>query len=61
MFWNQLNCILAGIADGEELIVVGDLNRHAGRDREGMECWHGGLTIGWRNEEGEQVLEITQT
>ena len=36
-FWHQLNCILAGIPDGVELIVAGDLNGHVRRDREGME------------------------
>jgi hypothetical protein len=61
LFWNQLNGTLAGIPEGEELIVAGDLNGHVRRDRERVERWHGGWTIGRRNEEGERVLEMAQT
>ena len=38
----------------------GDLNGHVGMDREGKERWHGGWTIGMK-EEGERVLEMAQT
>ena len=61
LFWNQLESILTGIPEGEELIVAGDLNGHVGMDGEGIERWHGKLMIGMKNEEGERVLEMAQT
>ena len=61
MFWNQLESILTGAPEGEELIVAGDLNGSVGMDGEGIERWHGKLMIGMKNEEGERVLEMAQT
>ena len=65
LFWNQLESILTGIPEGEELIVAGDLNGHVGMDREGIERWHRGWAIGMKegmkNEEEERVLEMAQT
>ena len=42
LFWKQLESILTGIPEGEELIAAGDLNGHVGMDREGIERGHGG-------------------
>ena len=42
LFWNQLESILTGILEAEELKVAGDLNGHVEMDREGIERWHGG-------------------
>ena len=37
LFWNQLESILTGIPEGEELIVAADQNGHVEMDREGIE------------------------
>ena len=50
MFRNQLERILTGFPEGEELILAGDLNGHVGMDREGIERGR-----------GERVLEMAQT
>lgn len=44
----------------QELILAGDLNVHIGK-RTGMKRWHGGWTIGDRNDKGERVLQMAQT
>ena len=41
--------------------MAGDLNGHLGTERAGAERWHGGWTVGRRNEEGERVLQMAQT
>lgn len=58
MLWSQIDNVLTGIPEGEELVLAGDLNGHVGKDRAGVERWHGGWTLGRRNEEGERVLEM---
>ena len=60
MFWNQLDEILSGIPEGEELMLTGDLKKHDGRNRAGVERWHGGWTFGTKNEYGGRVLWMTQ-
>ena len=60
LLWNQLDSVMSGIPSSEEVIVAGDLNWHVGRDRSGVERWHGGWNIGRRNDEGERVVELAQ-
>ena len=60
LFWNQMDDVMSGMPSSEEVIVAGNLNGHIGRDRSGVERWHGGWTIGRRNEEGGRVLEMAQ-
>ena len=61
VFWNQLEEVIEGIPSTEELIVAGDMNGHVGRERGVFERWHGGKTVGGRNEEGERILRMAQT
>jgi len=60
LFWNQMDGVMNGIPSSKEVIVAEDLNGHVGRDRSGVERWHGGWTIGRRNNEGEDILEIVK-
>lgn len=60
-FWNQLEDSISQVPGNEQLMLAGDLNGHIGRCRDGYERWHGGETIGGRNEEGDRVLEIART
>ena len=55
-----MDSVMSVIPSSEEVVVAGDLNGHVGRDRSGVERWHGGWTIGRRNDEGECVLEMAQ-
>ena len=59
-FWNQLERIISRIPGREEVIVAGDLNGHVGTERTRYERWHGGKTVGERNDEGEKILETAQ-
>ena len=40
--------------------MAGDFNGHVGRDREGFDMWHGGYSIGKRNESGQMILEFAR-
>ena len=40
--------------------MAGDLNGHMGTERTRYERWHGGKTVGERNDEGEKILETAQ-
>ena len=44
----------------EKLLLAGDLNGHVGESQIGFERWHGGLSVGERNEEGENILHLAQ-
>ena len=55
-----MDSVMSVSPSSEEVVVAGDLNGHVGRDRSGVERWHGGWTIGRRNDEGERVLEMAQ-
>ena len=59
-FWNQLEEVLRKVPGREELIVAGDLNGHVGQERSGYERWHGGETLGQRNDEGESILDTAR-
>ena len=39
-------------------VVLGDLNKHVGRDVDGYEGVHGGNGFGDHNAEGEAILEF---
>lgn len=60
-FWNQLEEVMDGVPSTEEMVVAGDLNGHVGQDRGVFERWHGGKTLGPRNEDGERILKMAQT
>ena len=59
-FWNQLENAFSRIPGVKEVVVAGDLNGHVCMDRTGYQRWHGGQTLGQRNEEGERILEFAQ-
>ena len=42
----------------EQIIGVGDLNGHVGRNTDGFQSVHGGLSIGERNQEGRMLLQL---
>ena len=44
----------------EKLVLAGDLNGHVGESQIGFERWHGGFSVGERNEEGEKLLHLVQ-
>ena len=44
----------------EKLVLAGDLNGHVGESQIGFERWHGGFSVGERNEEGEKILHLAQ-
>lgn len=58
-FWNQLGEVLAEIPNEEEMVVGGYLN--VGKERGVFERWHGGKSVGRRNEEGERIVKMTRT
>ena len=58
-FWSELEEELNSIPGNEKAIIGGDLNRHVGRDRSGVERWHGGWSVGERNAEGQRILDFT--
>ncbi|XP_046862565.1 uncharacterized protein LOC124456072 [Xenia sp. Carnegie-2017] len=60
-FWNQLEEVTTNVKKTEQLIVAGDLNRHIGERVEGFERWHGGKSIGRRNEEGDKILDYARS
>ena len=41
-------------------MLAGDLNGHVGESQIGFERWHGGFSVGERNEEGENILHLSQ-
>ena len=60
-FYCELRKILAGIGDGEKVVVGGDLNGHVGERADGFEGVHGNKGFGSRNIEGEMILEFADT
>jgi hypothetical protein len=57
-FWSELEKKFNTIPGNEKAIIGGVINRHAGRDRRGVERWHGGWGYGERNAEGQRILEF---
>ena len=41
----------------DERVIVGDLNGHIGRSRDGIERIHGGWGMRDRNDEGEKIVD----
>jgi hypothetical protein len=60
-FWNELENVTVQIPDTDELIVAGDLNGHVGEEREAYARWHGGKTLGRRNNEGGKILDFARS
>ena len=46
------------VPDSEILIPMGDWNEHVGTDANGFDEVHGGFGFGFRNAEGEHILEF---
>ena len=44
----------------EKLVLAGDLNGHVGESQIELERWHGGFSVGERNEEGDKLLHLAQ-
>ena len=42
----------------EKLVLACDLNGHVGESRIGFEKWHGGFSVGERNEGGDNCFYI---
>ena len=41
-------------------VVSGITNGYVGESQIGFERWHGGFSVGERNEEGEKILHLAQ-
>ena len=59
-FWNELEAVIMKVPHKENLVLAGDLNGHVGESQIGFERWHGGFSVGERNEEGETILHLAQ-
>ena len=59
-FWNVLEAVIMKVLHKENLVLAGDLNWHVGESHIGFERWHGGFSVGERNEEGENILHLAQ-
>ena len=59
-FWNELEAVIMKVPHKEKLVLAGDLNGHVGESQIGFERWHGGFSVGERNEEGEKILHLAQ-
>jgi len=59
-FRERLSEKISEIAEGDTVIIAGDMNAHIGRDRRGYEEVMGGNGIGQRNAEGEEMLQLCQ-
>uniref|UniRef100_A0A914WEJ7 Uncharacterized protein n=1 Tax=Plectus sambesii TaxID=2011161 RepID=A0A914WEJ7_9BILA len=57
-FWMMLDHKTADILQGEPIIVMGDLNGHIGKQKDGHRA-DGGHGYGKRNEDGERILDYT--
>ena len=57
-FWNKLAEVTDNIKQTEETALIGDLNDHAGAEREEYERWHGCKTLRQTNEEGKMILDM---
>ena len=59
-FWNELEAVIMKVPHKEKLVIAGDLNGHVGERRIGFDRWHGGFSVGERNQEGEKMLHLAQ-
>ena len=57
-FWNELEAVIMKVPHKENLVLAGDLNGHVGESQIGFERWHGGFSVGERNE--ENILHLAQ-
>ena len=57
-FWNELEAVIMKVPYKEKLVIAGDLNGHVGECGIGFERWHGGYSIGERNQERERKCYI---
>ena len=48
------------VPHNEQPLLAGDLNGHVGESRIGFERWHGGCSVGEKNEGGEKILILAQ-
>uniref|UniRef100_A0A914VFU1 Reverse transcriptase domain-containing protein n=1 Tax=Plectus sambesii TaxID=2011161 RepID=A0A914VFU1_9BILA len=59
-FWTMLDQKTADVPQREPVIVMGDLNGHIGKRKDGHR-WHGGHGYGERNDDGERILDYTDS
>ena len=59
-FWEELEDLIRGLPEDEQVIIGADLNGYIGKENEGYEQWHGGYNYAARNVEGEEILEFSQ-
>ena len=57
-FREELKDRIGEVPDSEVAILIGDMNAHIGRDRDGYEEVMGKFGMGERNHEGEQMLQM---
>ena len=57
-FWDELFDTVSSVASSEKIVLLGDLNGHIGKEREGYETVHGGYSFGSRNAGGDRILDF---
>lgn len=57
-FYDELQEMCGGVAAGEDIIVMGDMNGHVGVEREGIETVVGAFGVGLGNREGERIVDF---
>ena len=57
-FYNCLQEVYEGVVCRENIIVLGDLNGHVGRERIGIQNVIGAFSIGNKNVEGERIIDF---
>ena len=59
-YWNELAEVTDNIKQAEEIVLAVDLNGHVGAEREEYKRWHGGKTLGQRNEKRKMKLDMVR-
>ena len=57
-FWESMDRVMQSIPSEDEVIILGDLNGHVGRDGYMWREVHGGHGLGVENNEGVKILEF---
>ena len=57
-FWKDLEEEIVAVPEEDKVIIGGDLNGHVGKEKHGIERWHGGWSVGERNAEGQRILDF---
>ncbi|XP_016576660.1 craniofacial development protein 2-like [Capsicum annuum] len=59
-FWEVLDEVVRGVPSSEKIFIEGDFNRHIGYLLLGYDDVHGGFGFGFRNDEGDALLDFAR-